>query len=80
MLEFRHHAERIIRRIERGERLVLTYRGRPAIRLEPLNPPSDSISADDPLLELCGLVSADQAGDLMNESMDEVIYGHRDVR
>jgi len=36
MLDFRQGADAIIERVRRGERLVLTYRGKPAIRLEPI--------------------------------------------
>lgn len=36
MLEFRHDAERIIERVRKGERMILTYRGKPVVRLEPI--------------------------------------------
>lgn len=38
MLEFRQDAEGVLRRIAKGERLVLSHRGKPAARLEPLIP------------------------------------------
>lgn len=32
MVEFRRNAEGVLRRIEQGEHLILTYRGRPVAR------------------------------------------------
>jgi antitoxin (DNA-binding transcriptional repressor) of toxin-antitoxin stability system len=34
MLEFRHDAESVIRKVEQGKRMILTYRGKPVMRLE----------------------------------------------
>lgn len=36
MLEFRRDAEAVIRTVQTGESLLLTYRGKPAVRLEPV--------------------------------------------
>ncbi len=36
MLEFRKNAAKIIRWSKQGKRMIITYRGRPAIRLEPI--------------------------------------------
>ena len=36
MLEFRQDAEGVLRRVAKGERLVLSHRGKPAARLEPV--------------------------------------------
>ena len=38
MLEFRHHAEKVIAQVQKGQRLILTYRGKPVARLEPIAP------------------------------------------
>ena len=43
MLDFRNDAEGILRRVGKGERFVLSYRGRPAARLEPVE---DAVAAD----------------------------------
>lgn len=72
MLDFRQNAEDIIRRAQKGERMVLTYRGRPVMRLEPID---DGVpDGDDPFYGLAQL--ADEKGkDLTNAEMDKVIYG-----
>ena len=67
MVELRRDAEGILQRVGRGERLVLTYRGQPAARLEPIavsNTPSD-----DPIYRLAEL-SVDQGGSLSNKATE----------
>lgn len=71
MLELRKDAENIIRQVQQGEHFVLTYRGKPAARLEPVK--AESISTDDPFYQLSSL--ADEQGEsLTNEAMDALIY------
>jgi len=72
MLELREDAERIVDAVRRGQRMVLTYRGRPAMRLEPIS--SQSTRDDDAFYQLADL--ADHRGDsLSNEEIDRVVYG-----
>ena len=71
MLELRQDAEGVIRRIGQGERLILTYRGRPVAHLEPIKEPT--VSPDDPLYRLIGL-SVGEGESLSNEEMDSIIY------
>jgi predicted nucleic acid-binding protein len=52
MLQFRRNAQRAIAAIVRGERLVLTYRGRPVARLEPVRSARAGIDAALRLLDL----------------------------
>ena len=73
MLQFRHHAEQIIERVRKGERLILTYRGKDVVRLEPLQD-ADSVAEDDPFYSLHKLADP-QGQSLTNEEMDDVIYG-----
>jgi prevent-host-death family protein len=71
MLEFRQNARAIIDRVRGGESIVLTYRGQPAVRLEPvkLEP-----SSDDPFYTLYEL--ADSKGrSLSNRQIDRIVYG-----
>ncbi len=72
MLEFRHNAERIIARVGRGERMILTYRGKPVVRLEPIcdepGQPTDPFYALDTLADAKGQ-------SLTNRRMDDIIYG-----
>ena len=72
MVELRRDAEGILQRVGRGERLVLTYRGRPAARLEPFT--ESTTPADDPIYRLAEL-SVDQGSSLTNEEMDAIVYG-----
>ncbi len=72
MVELRRDAEGILQRVGRGERLVLTYRGQPAARLEPFT--ESDTAADDPIYRLADL-SVDQGGSLTNEEMDAIVYG-----
>lgn len=72
MVDLRQNAERIIEQVRRGEAMVLTYRGQPAIRLEPLA--EAEVRADDPFYALNQL--ADSHGKaLTNRQMDKLIYG-----
>ncbi len=72
MVEFRRNAEGVLRRIEQGEHLILTYRGRPVARLAPCSRPT--VSADDPIYRLSEL-AVEEGESLRNDEMDAVIYG-----
>ena len=72
MLEFLRDAERIIRQVERGQRIVLTYRGKPVARLEPIASPT--MDEDDPFYEIYKLAEA-SGESLSNREIDEIIYG-----
>lgn len=72
MVEFRLHAERVIRETMGGEEMILTYRGKPAIRLQPIG--EGAIREDDPFYRLDTLASG-EGESLSNEEMDRVIYG-----
>jgi antitoxin (DNA-binding transcriptional repressor) of toxin-antitoxin stability system len=72
VLEFRKNAEKIIRWSRQGKRMVMTYRGRPVIRLEPVA--HDKVNEDDPFLQLDGIVAGKKTR-LNNRQMDEIIYG-----
>jgi len=45
MLEFRQEAEKILGRIQKGEHMILTYRGKPAARLRVSEPMMTARSA-----------------------------------
>jgi prevent-host-death family protein len=72
MVEFRRDTEAIIRKVRRGQRMVLTYRGKPVMRLEPIadEEPSD----DDPFYALPSH-AVDNGGSLTNEEIDQIVYG-----
>ena len=71
MLEFRRTAESVLKKVQQGQRFVLTYRGQPVARLEPVE--ARSIPADDPFYALGSLASGTAAA-LSNEEMDRIIY------
>ena len=52
MLEFRQNAQSVLRRIAKGERFVLSHRGKRAARLEPLTTAPDNVSSNDPFLTI----------------------------
>ena len=71
LVEFRKDARSVVRRVMKGERMVLTYRGKPVMRLEPIA--DDAINPNDPFYSLDRL--ADPSGEsLTNKQMDEIIY------
>lgn len=71
MLELRRNAQSIIEEVQQGRRLVLTYRGKPMARIEPLESgPVD----EDPFYDLADLADA-EGQSLTNREMDQVIYG-----
>jgi len=72
MLQFRKDAEAVLRQVAKGRAFVLTYRGKPVARLEPLR--EDVISADDPIYDLYKEASP-TAEPLTNEEIDRIVYG-----
>jgi Antitoxin of toxin-antitoxin stability system len=72
ILQFRKAAESVLKRVGKGEAFVLTYRGKPVARLEPIG--SDAISQDDPIYQLDTLASS-TAQPLTNAEIDRAIYG-----
>ncbi len=74
MLEFRRDAEGILRRIAKGERFVLSHRGRPAARLEPLNA-TEFDGANDPFLSIGQRAVASPKGRTNHRDIDKYLYG-----
>jgi prevent-host-death family protein len=73
MLEFRRHAASILRKARQGKRFILTYRGKPVLRLEPVRT-SVEVSEDDPIYQLSRIAEA--GGErLTNEQIDTIVYG-----
>ena len=71
MLDFRHHAEKIIDQVQKGQRMILTRRGKPVARLEPIVP--EVVDADDPFYSLTDL--AEPGASLSNAQIDDILYG-----
>jgi len=71
MLEFRRDAEAIIRKVRQGQRLIMTYRGKPVMRLEPIQ--SSTPCPDDPFYQLAQIATAN-GKPLTNEEIDQIVY------
>ena len=71
VLEFRRDANTVIRKVQQGKRLILTYRGKPVMRLEPIL--NQNIGPDDPFYSLDQIAVAG-GQTLTNEEIDQVIY------
>jgi antitoxin (DNA-binding transcriptional repressor) of toxin-antitoxin stability system len=77
MLDFRRHADAIIRKVRQGQSLILTYRGQRVLRLEPME--EASIPEDDPFYTLPR--SAEPGGKpLTNAQIDRIVYGRKHLR
>lgn len=70
VLEFRRHADAVIRKVRQGKRLILTYRGQPVMRLEPIQ--ETNPAADDPFYALPQLATKGRS--LTNEEIDQIVY------
>ncbi|HYV36552.1 MAG TPA: type II toxin-antitoxin system prevent-host-death family antitoxin [Gemmataceae bacterium] len=71
MLAFRRDAERIIAQVQKGQRLILTRRGKPVARLEPIL--EDQVDPQDPIYSLTELAGG--GASLSNAEIDEAVYG-----
>jgi antitoxin (DNA-binding transcriptional repressor) of toxin-antitoxin stability system len=72
VLEFRKNAEKFIRWSRQGKRMLMTYRGRPVMRLEPVE--KDKVGKDDPFLQLDGIAGGKKER-LSNREIDGIVYG-----
>jgi antitoxin (DNA-binding transcriptional repressor) of toxin-antitoxin stability system len=71
MLEFRKNTRKIIRLSQQGQRMTVTYRGKPVMKIEPIKP--EKGTDDDPFFSL-SKVADNAGGSLSNEAMDKIIY------
>lgn len=75
MVKFRQDAEGVLRRVARGERLVLSHRGKPAARLEPLTAAPSSDPAHDPFLGIASRAKVSPQGKTRHADIDRILYG-----
>ena len=73
MLEFRKNAEHILRRVRKGERFLLSHRGHPAARLEPVS--SAGNLENDPFLTIGRRATPSPKGKTRHLDIDRIIYG-----
>lgn len=71
MLELRQNAQAIVEKVERGQPFLLTYRGRPVARIEPVG---TTTQKDDPFYSL-GELADGKGKSLSNREIDEALYG-----
>jgi len=70
MVEFRRNSAQTLQRVSKGQRLVLTLRGKPVARLEPIQAKA---RRQDPFYRLADL--ADATGkSLTNAEIDRILY------
>jgi antitoxin (DNA-binding transcriptional repressor) of toxin-antitoxin stability system len=77
MVQFRQDAEGVLRRIAKGERFLLSHRGKPAARLEPLDAPAPADPATDPFLGIARRAKPSPKGKTKHGEIDRILYGHR---
>lgn len=75
MLEFRKNAESVLRRISKGERLILSHRGKPAARLEPLKSRPIADLLNDPFLTIASRATSSPKGKTPHADIDRILYG-----
>ena len=75
MLEFRKDAEGVLRRIAKGERFLLSHRGRPAARLEPITTAVSSDPANDPFLTIGRRAVPSPKGKTRHADINRILYG-----
>lgn len=80
MLEFRQNAEAIIRKIQQGGGMLLTYRGKPVLKLEPVKLKNKKVAKkNDSLLTICELgeklIPPGPPSALTNQDIDKLVYG-----
>lgn len=76
MLDFRRNTRHAVAALRRGERLLLTYRGKPVARLEPVVPEPARVPEDDPLFRIDDFAVDGRPGHpLTNDEIDRLVYG-----
>ena len=77
MLEFRKNAQGVLRRIAKGERLLLSHRGKPAARLEPVTSTCGNVLPNDPFLAIGARAAASPKGKTRHAEIDRILYGRQ---
>jgi len=75
MLDFRRDAAAALDALRRGERLLLTYRGKPVARLEPVRAGTVAVPDDDPMLRIDDFAIDGPGGRLARGDIDRLVYG-----
>ena len=75
MVELRQNAAGVLRRIANGERFILSHRGNPAARLEPVHAPAAGDPRVDRFLTVAQRASASPKGRTKHAEIDRILYG-----
>jgi prevent-host-death family protein len=75
MLEFRRDAEGILRRVAKGGRFVLSHRGGPAARLEPIAAAAAHELTSDRFLTIGRRATPSPKGKTRHADIESVLYG-----
>jgi prevent-host-death family protein len=75
MLEFRQNAQSVLRRVAKGERLLISHRGKPAARLEPLTTAANNVLSSDPFLTIGSRATVSPKGRTKHADIDRIVYG-----
>lgn len=75
MLAFRRDASRALRAVGRGERLILTFRGKPVARLEPIGSAARTNDRNDPVFRIDEFAVDGPGTPLGNAEIDHLVYG-----
>ncbi len=73
MLEFRQDAAAVLKRLARRERLILSHRGKPAARLEPIETVPEEIPSNDPFLTIATRARPSPHGPTSHAGIDAVL-------
>ena len=75
MLQLRRNAAGILRRIAKGEHFILSHRGKPAARLEPVAGAGTYDVDDDPFLTIGRRAKRSPKGKTRHQDIDRILYG-----
>ncbi len=70
-LEFRKNSKKVLEWARRGERMIMTFRGKPVCRIEPIK---EKPGPEDPFYQITHLAE-DKVGLLNNKEIDKIVYG-----
>jgi len=76
MLDFRKDAAGVLRRVAKGERFVLSHRGKPVARLEPLSYTVNADPDNDPFLGIGSRAKPSPKGKTKHSDIDRIVYGN----
>lgn len=75
MLELRRGSAAVLGRLSKGERLILSHRGKPVARLEPVGRPEQTGPGADPFLNVGSRALTAPKGPTDHRKIDAILYG-----